>query len=310
MYNDRPCGPGQHAILSASKKRVLSCEACPKNTYRPDTKHSMETCLGCEAGRVSSEDFTHCIGDVCTAGTYGKSDSTTCSPCEMGTYSLHGEFSCTKCESGRYNNVPGEGSCSGEKCPGGKYGLIGQIEKQNTNCWVCPAGKWSSDGSSECTTCIPGKYSMENSKHCINHKRCPRDMYYTYLPSSISEKISCSKCIYYSELYLASFVTSYVMLCVNILLYLYKRKIKGYIVIMFVPIVWPLAWVINLYYCNGNPIDTKAIISMIFNAFCIIPLSCVIKTELKNIYQQHCTEAQKTPTTITKNSMNRDTMSV
>ncbi len=310
MYNDRPCGPGQQAILSKSKKLVLLCEQCPKNTYRPDTKHSMEACIKCEAGRVSSEDFTHCIGDICRAGTYGASDSTTCSSCEIGKYSIDGQFSCTDCESGRYNNDSGQGSCSGEKCPGGKYGLIGQSEKQHAFCTKCPEGKWSSDGSSQCNVCASGKYSRENADTCVSHEKCSRDMYYTSLPSATSEKIACSKCIHYSKLYFYGFVISCIILGVNIILYLYKRKNKGYIVIMFVPIIWPLAWLLNLNYCNGNPRDGKAIISIIFNVFCIIPLSNVILDECKRKDKSHFETKHAKPSIVCKNSLGKDMVSV
>lgn len=307
MYNDRPCGPGQHAILSASKKTVLSCEACPKNTYRPDTKHSMESCLGCEAGRVSSEDFTHCIGDICRAGTYGTRDATTCSPCEIGKYSLDGMFSCTQCESGRYNNVAGQGSCSGEKCPGGKYGLIGQIEKQHTSCRKCSAGTWSSAGSSQCAECSSGKYSWENSNTCISHDKCPRDMYYSTLPSTTSGKIACTKCMYYSDIYSVGYVFAAIVAGLNIMLYLYNRTKYCYVVIMIIP---PSAWLLSLNFCNGKPSDGKAITSIVMNAFCIIPVINVIITAGKEQYKGYCTTRTTPTTTVTKNEIGTDMVAV
>lgn len=36
MYNDRPCGPGQKAVLSASKKTVINCIQCEVNKFRPE----------------------------------------------------------------------------------------------------------------------------------------------------------------------------------------------------------------------------------------------------------------------------------
>ena len=310
MYNDRPCGPGEYAILSKSKKRVTSCETCPTNTYRPDTKHAMENCIQCEAGRVSSEDFTHCQGDICRAGTYGSIVSTTCTQCDIGKYSSDAQFMCIDCESGRFNNMPGQSSCSGEKCPGGKYGLIGQREKQTNACMKCPNGKWSSDGSSQCTNCESGKYSTENSHSCISHKECPRDMYYTYLPDTTSEKIVCSKCIHYSQLYFCGFIISFVILGANIILYIYKRKNKSYIFIMFVPIVWPLAWLINLNYCNGKPSDIKAIVSIAFNIFCIIPMVNEILSKCRRQFESFNEKQKLQVTTVSKNTLGRDMISV
>lgn len=303
MYNDRPCGAGQHAILSKSKRTVMSCEACPKNTYRPDTKHAMEACLKCEAGRVSSEDFTHCTGDICRAGTYGTSDSIICTPCEIGKYSVDGKFSCNDCESGRYNNAIGQDSCDGENCPGGKYGPVGQSEKQHAFCTKCPEGKWSLEGISQCDVCISGKYSRENADTCISHEKCPRDKFYSALPSTTSSKISCKKCIYYSDVYFAGFVFSCVVFGMNIILYLYDRKKYYYILLVNIPTV---VLILTLTFCIGKPKDNLAIISIVINIFCICPVVNAMITLCKKYYNVYCETRKKPSTKVVKNSMGRD----
>jgi len=306
-YNDRPCGPGQHAILSKSKKTVVNCETCPTNTYRTDTKHSIETCLSCEAGRVSGEDFTYCVGDICKAGTHGTTDSTTCTQCEIGKYSIVGQFSCIDCESGRYNNAIGRGSCIGDKCQGGKYGLIGQTEKQHTTCTACPEGKWSTGGASKCEDCLTGKYSFGNAVTCTSHDTCPRDMYYSISPSVTSSKTSCAKCMYYSVIYSVSYFFACLVAGMSTILYLYNRAAHCYMLVIIIP---PTSWLLALTFCNGNPKNSIAIVSIIMNTFCFIPVVDAIITACKERYKKYCDKPKTASTAVTKNRMGRDMVSV
>lgn len=305
-YNDRPCGPGQYAVLSSGKNIVINCESCPTGTYRPDEKHSMEACIGCEAGRVSSTDFTHCVGDICRAGTYGTSDSTICKSCEVGKYSVVGQFTCTQCESGRYNNAVKQGSCVGEKCSGGKYGLIGQTEKSHTTCSECPAGKWSSGATSSCEVCPVGKYSFDNADTCTTHDTCSSYMYYDVLPSTTSIKTSCATCMYYSVIYSVGYFFACIVIVMNAILFMYNRAAYGYVMIM---IIVASSWLLALTFCKGNPRDSVAIVSIIMNTFCFIPGVHVMITAIKKYYTEH-NDKQKTTTTVTKNKMGRDMVAV
>ena len=267
-YNDRPCGPGQHAILTPSKKTVANCVMCSVNTYRTDIKHSEEACLTCEAGRVSSEDFTYCIGDICKPGTYGTVGSNTCSKCLAGQYSILGQFSCTECESGRSNTVSGKGNCIGTMCPGGKYGLVGQITKATTSCTNCSKGKWAPGGTDTCEVCEDGKYSLGEAASCTSHESCSIDMYWETPPSTTSNKSTCVRCIYTSDIYSAGYFFACAVAIINTCLFLYDRN-KNCHMLLF--IVCSGGWALGLTTCSSRPHNILAIISMVMNAFCLLP---------------------------------------
>ena len=46
LYNVRPCGPGEKAIWTPSKK-VDSCVSCEKGKYRSDTSHTRRMYVVC-----------------------------------------------------------------------------------------------------------------------------------------------------------------------------------------------------------------------------------------------------------------------
>lgn len=277
LYNDRPCSSGEHAILSASKKRVVSCEPCKANTYRVDVKHSLEECLVCEAGRYSSSDFTRCLGDICANGTYGSLGSDKCVACPAGKYSITGQFTCNECESGRHNNYIGASDCLGDKCPTGKYGLLGQTS--SSSCLSCDAGKWSTDGAGSCSNCIDGKYSSGDSAECSSHESCPSGSYYANTPSSTSSDISCSQCIYASDVYTASYLFSVIVSIMYIIIFLFNHK--TYCCVIVFAIVSGI-FALSLFRCNSKPGDQLAIIAIVIDTIFLIYLKEIISVKAFN----------------------------
>ncbi len=284
LYNDRPCSSGEHAILSASKTLVISCEPCKANTYRVDVKHSSEECLVCEAGRYSSSDFTRCLGDICAKGTYGSLGSDKCLVCPAGKYSITGQFTCNECESGRHNNLPGSSDCLGDKCPSGKYGLLGQTSSSSClscgclscDCLACDAGKWSTDGVGSCSNCIDGKYSSSDSAECSSHESCPSGSYYANTPSSTSSDISCSQCIYASDVYMAAYLLSLIVSITYIIIFFLNPK-KYCCILVFVIVSGVFA--LSLSRCKSKPSDQLAIIAIVIDTIFLIYLKEIISVK-------------------------------
>jgi hypothetical protein len=267
-YNDRPCVPGQYAILTPNKKYVASCEQCPENTYRTDAKHSEEACLSCESGRVSSGDYTFCFGDVCNAGKYGTVGSNTCKVCLAGQYSTIGQFSCKKCESGRHSATTGQDNCFGEMCPAGKFGLDGQYSTTQATCSVCPAGTWSSIGSAECTGCNNKSYSQANAASCKKHDKCPNDSYYEEELSKTTNNARCTRCIYASVMYSSGYFFACMVSAINTSMFVYDHKKNCYLLLF---ILVSGVWAIVLSNCSSKPQDDTAIASIIMNTMCLQP---------------------------------------
>lgn len=291
MYNNRPCGPGQKAVLSASKKTVLDCIQCEVNKFRPDPKHSSENCIQCKPGRQSSPDKSYCIGDVCRAGTYGISDSFGCKECNAGHYSDIGEFKCKACESGRYNTQPKQSTCMGEMCPEGKFGLHAQTNSNNVGvCNTCPAGKWSSKGAEICTECPEGKWSQENAGHCNDHKKCPVGSYNIVEPHSEIYNIKCKRCIYFSDTYFAAYLVAVIIAILNTSLFIYNVKEHCYVLCFLIS---PAAWAIALTTCNYYPHNTPAIISIIMNTFCLIPIVNITAKKVTKYYTKYKANAHE-----------------
>ncbi len=284
LYNDRPCSSGEHAILSASKTLVISCEPCKANTYRVDVKHSSEECLVCEAGRYSSSDFTRCLGDICAKGTYGSLGSDKCLVCPAGKYSITGQFTCNECESGRHNNYIGASDCLGDKCPSGKYGLLGQTSSSSClscgclscDCLACDAGKWSTDGVGSCSNCIDGKYSSSDSAECSSHESCPSGSYYANTPSSTSSDISCSQCIYASDVYMAAYLLSLIVSITYIIIFFLNPK-KYCCILVFVIVSGVFA--LSLSRCKSKPSDQLAIIAIVIDTIFLIYLKEIISVK-------------------------------
>ena len=285
LYNNRPCGPGEYAILTQSKNHVLECKPCPENTFRSDEKHAAEMCIKCEAGRQSFSDLTYCIGDICRSGTYGTPGKMTCVECEKGYYSNNGAFECKKCESGRYNTLPKQSTCTGEMCPEGKFGLIAQTTSTRSGiCKTCPVGKWSSKGAEICTECPEGKWSNEGAGQCIDHKKCPVGSYNIADPPREIYNIKCKRCIYFSDTYFAAYLVAVIIAILNTSLFVYNIKEHCYVLCFLIS---PAAWAIELTSCNYYPHNTPAIISIVMNTFCLIPIVNITAKKVKNYYTKY-----------------------
>ena len=270
-FNMRICGPGERAIWSESRKKVLGCEPCGDGEYRSDLSHNNIMCNVCEAGRAASLDKSYCIGDICKPGTHGMSSNTTCQICEAGKYSAdYGSFECTACESGRYNTGTANHKCIGDMCPAGKWGATGinTQDKTRRTCFKCSPGTWSPGGAPRCTECQKGKYSGEGASTCQTHDACPKTMYYHVEPVSTSNKIVCTSCIRSTWITLCAFIFSCGVGGLNLLLVLYDVKENCWLMFIFIT---PAAWCLGIVYCRTTPHIILAIISIVMNAIWFIP---------------------------------------
>lgn len=285
IFNMRICGPGQRAIWSEYKKKVLDCEPCGDGEYRSDLSHHNIMCNVCEAGRVTSLDKSYCIGDICKPGTHGVSSDTTCQLCEAGKYSAdYGRFECTACESGRYNTGLSNHDCIGDMCPAGKWGTIGinTNDAMRRTCFKCSPGMWSTGGGATCKECQKGKYSGEGASMCITHDTCPRTMYYQINPVSTSNKIICTRCVYSSWITLSAFIFSCCVGVINLLLVL--SDIKKYCWVMFF-VISPAVWSLCLMVCRTAPNIVPSIISIVMNLFCFIPAGKLFMNYIGGVYK-------------------------
>lgn len=292
IYNVRPCGPGQRAIWTPSKKKVSSCVSCEEGKYRGDTKHALEECMLCAGGRHSSDDLSYCIGDICKAGSFGVADTTECKMCSSGKYSLKdGMFSCKECESGRYVAEEGSKDCMGEMCPAGKWGVSGAVSQDSSGvCSPCEAGKYSVVGATTCLACPDGKYSRKGATVCIKHEKCGPAYYNLVVPRSDSPKISCERCIYSSEYYFAGFIFAAVVIGMNMVFFMSKSS--------FVPgcclSIVPACWILFMNFCNSKRINIGWITAgFVMNSACLWPMCSAVKNKLSVAYNRYHNEQRE-----------------
>ena len=276
LYNIRPCGPGQKAIWSPSKKSVSSCVSCLVGEYRSDTQHSLEGCNVCEGGRYSSSDLSYCIGEICKAGTFGTKGVDVCNACVAGKYSMYdGSFSCKDCESGRFSGLGGAKECRGEMCPAGKWGVGSAASAGDVGmCHTCRAGKFSLAGYVMCISCSEGQFSNDNASSCTEHAHCSSDSYPDNPPVASSDILSCSRCIHASDLYFAAYLIACTIAIMNTLLFVYDHKKNCYVLLF---IISPGIWAFGLNICKSKPGDVPAIISIIMNTICLVPVYGIVK---------------------------------
>lgn len=292
LYNERPCGPGQMAIWTPSKKKVDSCVSCEEGKYRSDSSHALEKCNICEGGRYSSQDFSYCIGDICKAGSFGVAGKSDCALCPTGKYShVDGLFICKECESGRFSISTGSLDCMGDMCPAGKWGASGASSGSVSRaCYTCRAGHFSHAGSSMCITCPKGKYSAENAGVCIEHDKCSRNSYPDVEPTAVSAKVSCARCIYSSDIVFIGFVFAVIVASINILLFLYDRS-KYCHALFFV--ISPALWALFMNMCRSKPGNVGAIISVAMNLMCTLPAYSALKYKCIDILEKRCNETNE-----------------
>ena len=277
LYHQKPCGPGTYAVLSKTKRTILSCEGCPDNTYRADEKHSQENCVTCPAGRISNDNKSLCTGEICLAGKYGTAGSIICNECNIGEYSEKGAFHCNKCESGRYNASPGNSNCLGEKCKPGTFGLIGQSKKSHTTCRVS-IWKMVFLWSYGMFTCPDGKYSKEGSGKCEDHDSCPGYSYYKFKPLNTNRHIECEICIYYSTIYTIGFFFSCFVVCSILMTCLYSINENGWVMFL---VIAPTVCIIVLARCSNKPSNNQAIVSIVVGVIFVLPLVLKLKNLVK-----------------------------
>ena len=270
LYNVRPCGPGEKAIWTPSKKKVESCVSCEKGKYRSDTSHALEECMLCAGGRHSSDDLSYCIGDICKVGSYGFVDTIVCKQCPVGKYSGKvGVFACKDCESGRFMETAGANHCQGDMCPAGKWGIGGSVSQDAVGvCSPCEAGKYSLAGSTSCQSCPDGKYSAGGTGSCIDHKKCPRNSYLLQPPPTDSPTISCKRCIYSSDYYFAAFVFAITVASLNTMVFL-SHPTSYHWALLFV--ICPCVWSIFMNICRNKPGVIPATISILMNISSLFP---------------------------------------
>ena len=270
LYNVRPCGPGEKAIWTPSKKKVESCVSCEEGKYRSDTAHALEECILCAGGRHSSDDLSYCIGDICKAGYFGIKGTVECNICAAGKYSdMNGLFACKECQSGRYVSAEGSNTCKGEMCPAGKWGIGGSVSQDGVGvCSLCGPGKYSLAGATSCLSCPNGKYSAGGIGSCIEHNKCPRNSYLNAVSPTVSPTISCKRCIYSSDYYFAAFVFAITVASLNTMVFLSDRTRYAWALLF---VICPCVWSIFMNICKNEPSSIPATISILMNLWCLFP---------------------------------------
>jgi hypothetical protein len=166
------CPSGSYSSTANS----TSCTSCPAGTSFSGTGGaSLSVCSTCPAGKYSLLGASSCTS--CPAGTSFSGSSGTslsvCTTCPSGKFSSAGSSSCTSCPAGTYNSTSGSSSCT--VCPAGTA-FSGTGGTSLSVCTSCPAGKYSSAGSSSCTSCPAGSYSSTSGASSCT--LCPTGTFY------------------------------------------------------------------------------------------------------------------------------------
>lgn len=188
------CGPGK------IHDGRTSCKVCTGNTYN-DENNDLDhwgSCKKCPDGFKANKSKTQCICDkkgwvpnkdgkcVCPADHFYENnkcfecgnnitgsktinrsqggDSSQDCVCPIGTYYLEKDNlipKCIECKPGTYNDSQGlETNCS--ICPAGKYSEAG-----SSSCSDCPDGHISSEGSGDCKMCEAGTGPNSDKTACV-----------------------------------------------------------------------------------------------------------------------------------------------
>ncbi|GMI16763.1 hypothetical protein TrLO_g12393 [Triparma laevis f. longispina] len=118
-------------------------------------------CSTCVPGRYSGEEAGECT--LCSAGKKSANEASECIACAAGKKSEFEEGSshCLECPAGTYSSV-GSSSCHGE-CEAGTFSVVG-----SHSCTDCPPGKFSEAGSHLCSDCDGGTYSGSKAGSCLS----------------------------------------------------------------------------------------------------------------------------------------------
>jgi len=178
------CAAGKFSNATGAA-RELVCQVCPRGQY---SIGDQEVCTHCPAGRYIED----------AEGILRRHDEITdCLFCGKGTHTglLSGAHECVDCSPGRISTGLANTNCS--ICPTGRYSLSHDIQ-----CHICEAGRVSGPESGDCTTCGAGHFSLEETGTCIECGRgrfsrprssrcqvCPAG---TFSNASVAE--SCAPC--------------------------------------------------------------------------------------------------------------------
>ena len=133
---------------------TLNCLECPIGSISlPDAPYS---CYTCPPGQVCTNFMP---AQVCPAGWYRSTSSSTCMPCLKGLMSSSAESSqCTPCAPGSYSDVSGGTSCT--PCP--------------SNTYLPTSGGYDLSQCMSCQTWVPGAASTAGSAWC----GCPASTFF------------------------------------------------------------------------------------------------------------------------------------
>ena len=199
-------------ITGTRYNTVIDCEQCPINTFQPSDQHIGDKCFHCLGGQTSPVKSFFCDGDICKGGQYAQDKNTqSCTDCPSGKYqNILGQFRCINCPSGTWQDLKGKNSCNNLEniCPTGRYGSVGNIDKQLSICVTCPKGKYTSiTGMDSCHTCPYGKYQpQEDQSRCIEDVDCSVGYYYTGNNHFTEGK--CNSCIKVSKWHERAYITN------------------------------------------------------------------------------------------------------
>lgn len=159
-----------------------NCSVCP---YYSSTK-SVDNMLGkssckCDAGKYMNNTFSQCVqcpsnkysheGSVapsdcktCPIGEQANANQTECELCPIGYYkdNLNPE-ACTRCPSGMTTISEGSQNMDACECGSNTY-------KSGSRCVICPAGTFSSAGSTMVSDCV--SYCSEGEYYSVSDESC------------------------------------------------------------------------------------------------------------------------------------------
>ena len=131
---------------------LATCTACAAGTFK--SVGGSAQCSACPArtfsGEVGATSIAACTSCHPNATSAAGSPSEEYCYCEAGFAHVNGTERCALCSQGKYNAQLARTACS--NCTVGLY-AAGYGSKTVDSCLLCPAGKWSPEGSPDCNMC-------------------------------------------------------------------------------------------------------------------------------------------------------------
>merc|ERR1712226_843971 len=196
------CPVGSYCVEGAS-----SPHPCPIGSF--SDAPGAHVCLECPIGTdapVEGSSSCEAVAQICQAGTYLNSVSSTCDFCPAGHFCPEGSVHPTSCPAGTFTNNIGaetvtdcmvcpvgsycsEGTSEPAMCPAGSYNdAIGAVDV--SQCTSCSAGSFCPAGSSVPTVCPAGTFSPELASACSS---CPAGY---YCPARTADPTPCPTGMY------------------------------------------------------------------------------------------------------------------